>query len=89
MDINSLAHTKWNCKVSHCICTKIQKKNYIWKAEKRYSKYTQHALQKKGSKDYRGRDVSRPCTYAGGNSPKYQHIKFHGIFEGKKHPDDI
>ena len=23
MDMNSLAHTKWNCKVSHCICTKV------------------------------------------------------------------
>ena len=30
MDINSLAHTKWNCKYHIVICTKVSQKTNIW-----------------------------------------------------------
>ena len=28
-DINSLSHTKWNCKISHSVCAEIPKKGIL------------------------------------------------------------
>ena len=30
MDVNSLAHTEWNCKYHIVICTKVSQKTNIW-----------------------------------------------------------
>ena len=58
MDSNNLSHTKWNCKYHiYCICTKIQKENYIWTVETGHSEYIKHAMQKKRGTHSRSRDV--------------------------------
>lgn len=87
MDVNSLAHTKWNCKYHIVFAPKFRRK--IIYGKQRYSKYTQYALQKKRGKNSGGRDVPRPCAYAGGDTAEHQYIKFHRIFKGKKYSYDI
>lgn len=37
-DDKSLAHTRWNCKQSYCIYTKISTKSNLWAITKRYWK---------------------------------------------------
>ena len=29
IDVNSLAHTKWDCKVSYSVCTEVQAKSIL------------------------------------------------------------
>ena len=41
-------------------------------------------MRVEGSKDYRSRNMSRPCTYACGNTAKNKHIKIYGISKRKK-----
>ena len=37
----------------------------------------------------RSRSVSGSCAHAGRDTTKNERIKFHGIFEREKQPDDI
>lgn len=86
-DTNSLSHTKWNCKYHIVFAPKYRRK--VFYKEKRSRRNTTNIVRVEESKDSRGRSMSRSCTYAGRNPTEDISIKFYGVFEGKKQPDDI
>lgn len=86
-DTNSLSHTKWNCKYHIVFAPKYRRK--VFYKEKRSRRNTTNIVRVEESKDSRGRSMSRSCTYAGRNPAEDISIKFYGVFEGKKQPDDI
>ena len=87
MDINSLAHTKWNCKYHIVFAPKYRRKvaygltKKHYKDETGYSKYFKYAMQKKKCRNSRGRDMPRPCAYACEDTTKFKCFKFCRVFE--------
>ncbi len=48
MDKNSLAHTQWECKVSHRICAKISAASDLWSIWQEIGKILQELCERKG-----------------------------------------
>ena len=66
------------------VCAKVSTKSILWREESGDRKDTKTAMRMEGSKHNRGRDVPRPCAYAGGNTAKDSSIELYGVFKGKK-----
>ena len=89
MDINSLAHTKWNCKYHIVFAPKYRRKVSVWEDETGYCEYFKYAMQKKRCRNSRGRDMPRPCAYACKDTTKFKCFKFCRVFERKKYTYDL
>ena len=80
MDVNSLAHTKWECKY-HIVFAPKYRRQIIYKAIRADVGEILGSLCR--------RMLPRSYTYACKNSAKVFCIRNSRIFEGKKFPDDI
>ena len=89
MDINSLAHTKWNCKYHIVFAPKYRRKVSIWEDETGYCEYFKYAMQKKRCRNSRGRDMPRPRAYACKDTTKFKCFKFCRVFEREKYTYDL
>jgi len=81
MDVNSLSHTKWNCKYHIVFAPKFRRKVAYGQLKQDIANILSTLC--------RSRDMSRLCSYAGRNTTKYECFKFCGISERKKYIDDI
>ena len=88
MDVNSLSHTKWNCKYHIVFAPKFRRKIAYGQLKQDIANILSMLCKRKGVNS-RSRNMSRSCTYACGNPTKYECIKFCGIFKREKHIDDI
>ena len=68
-DMNSLIHTKRNCKY-HIVYAPNYKEKII-----------KDVVRMEKSKEHISRSMSRPCTYVGGNTAKTECLKLHGVPE--------
>ena len=63
-DINSLDHTSWRCQYHIVFAPQISQTGNISRNKSRHRKNSKETMRAKGSRDYRGRVVPRPCAYA-------------------------
>ena len=82
-DINSLSHTKWNCKYHIVFAPKYRRK------ENRSRSDPAAAMRLERGKDSRGGSMPGSCAYAHRNTTKGGGIKFHRIPQRKEQPDDL
>ncbi len=61
-DINSLSHTKWNCKCHIVFAPKFRRK-VLWREESRNREGITAAMRMERGKDNRGRSVSGSHTF--------------------------
>ena len=90
-DINSLAHTKWNCKYHIVFAPKYRRR--IFYGEKRIAigKILRQLCEWKGVNIIEAEvcPVHRPCTHAAGDTAKIFSINRDGISEGEKQHNDL
>ncbi len=89
MDSNSLSHTKWNCKYHIVFAPKYRRKIAYGKIKQDIANILSMLCKKKRCKNSRGRNMSRPCTYASRNSTTHKCIVFCGAPKRKKYTHDI
>ena len=70
--------------ISHSLCAKIQKANFLWRAQSRSGENIKGIVRMERDNDNRGGSVPKSHTHAGRNTTKRKCIRIHGIFEGKK-----
>ena len=89
-DINSLSHTKWNCKY-HIVFSPKYRRQAIYKTIKADIGQIIRKLCeiKKVEIIHTGKCMFRTHTYIGKNTAEYKCGTVHGIFERKKFLDDI
>ena len=75
--------------VSHRVRAKISQEGVLRRETTRKRGNSANAVQLEKSKDYRGRSMPGPCTYAFGNPAQSGGIEFHGVSERKEQSDDI
>ena len=63
MDINSLAHTKWNCKYHIVFAPKYRRKVAYGKIKQDIANILSMLCKRKGVKNCRSRDMSRSRAY--------------------------
>ena len=88
-DINSLSHTKWNCKYHIVFAPKYRRKVFYQEKRLAVGKDIETIVRMERSKDNRGRSVSRSCAYVGRDTTENVSIKFHGILEREEQHNAI
>ena len=83
------AHYKMELQISYSICTEVQEKSFLQRKEGRGRKNTENPVRAEKDQDYRSRSVSRPRTYAAGNTAKGIGIELHGVPEREKQFNDL
>ena len=83
MDINSLAHTKWNCKY-HIVFAPKYRRKIIYGQLKRDIANILSMLCKLSKQKYAGSH-----TYVSRDSTKHKCVKFRRVFKRKKYANDI
>ena len=83
-DVNSLAHTKWNCKYHIVFAPKYRRQVFLRREEIGNKRDTSEIMSMERSRNYRGRSVSRSYTYDGGNPAQNEHFGIYGLFKRKK-----
>ena len=68
----------------YSICAKIQKANFLWRAQSRSGENIKGIVRMERDNDNRGGSVPKSHTHAGRNITKRKCIRIHGIFERKK-----
>ena len=63
LDVNSLAHTKWECKY-HIVFAPKYRRQVIWEDKARHRSDVKEIVRIQGSGNNRGGGVQRPYTYA-------------------------
>ena len=87
IDVNSLAHTKWDCKYHIVFAPKYRRK--VFYEDKRLE--IREILRRlcEWSKDNRGRGVPGSHTYVGKHPAQNERFGLYGVFERKKCIADI
>ena len=88
-DINSLAHSKWNCKYHIVFAPKYRRMAIYGQIKKDIGKILRQLCEYKEVKNNKRRNVSRSCTYVGRNTTENKYSKFQGIHKRKKYIKDI
>ena len=89
-DINSLSHTKRNCKYHIVsICAEIPEESILQRKESSGGKDIETIMRMERSKDNRSRSMPRPCAHVGGNSAENVSIKFYGVPEREEQHNAI
>ena len=81
MDKNSLAHTQWECKVSHRICAKISAASDLWLDKAGNREDTTGAMRAERDRDNGSGIMRGSCAYAGTNTAEVQCKREHGVSE--------
>lgn len=90
MDVNSLSHTKWNCKYHIVFAPKFRRKIAYGQLKQDIANILSMLCKRKGVNIVEAEICPDHLhTYACGNPTKYECIKFCGIFKREKHIDDI
>jgi putative transposase len=82
VDKNTLSHTTWECKY-HIVFAPKFRRQVIYGKIKADVADTQHVMQEKGSRNNRGRSMSRSYTYARPDTAEYRVSDFMGYLKGK------
>ncbi len=72
-DIHSLAHSKWNCKYHIVFAPKYRRKAMFGEKGREIGAILRELCKWKGVNIIEA-DMSRPCTYVGGDSPENERI---------------
>ena len=75
--------------VSHSNRPKVQAKNHLQPVQERLARNYKDAVQIQASRDIGRAHDARPCTPAVKYPAKDERIKFYGILERKKCPNDV
>ena len=91
MDVNSLSHTRWNCKYHIVFAPKYRRKVIYGQLYKDIANILSSLCKRKGVNIVEAEmcRVSRSCTHVSRDSTKYECLTVRGIFEGKKYINDI
>ena len=87
-DINSLSHTKWNCKYHIVFAPKYRRKIFYYEKREAIGKILRMLCEWKGVKIIIG-SMSRSYTYVIRDTAKDCNIKFYGLSKRKKQYDDV
>ena len=81
IDVNSLAHTKWDCK-SPIVCAPTYRRKVFYE-DKRFGdrRNTEKVMRRERSKDHRGRGMPGSHTYVGKYSAPNEHFGIYGASE--------
>ena len=79
--VNSLAHTKWNCKYHIVFAPKYRRKVFYEGKRIEIREILRTLCRWKGVEVDRGRDMSRSHTHAGKYPAQNERSGIHGIFE--------
>ena len=89
-DINSLSHTKRNCKYHIVsICAEIPEESILQRKESSGGKDIETIMRMERSKDNRGRGVPGSHTYVGKHPAQNERFVFRRILKRKKCAYDI
>ena len=88
-DINSLAHTKWNCKYHIVFAPKYRRKVFYGEKRLEIGAILRSLCEWKKSKYTRGWSVYWPRAYARGNTTQNERVGFYGVFKRKKYRFNI
>ncbi len=79
MDVNSLSHSKWNCKYHIVFAPKFRRKVAYGALRQDIANILSMLCKRKGVNISRSRDMSGTRVYACGDSAKYQRSEFCGL----------
>ena len=79
--INSLAHTKWNCKY-HIVFAPKYRRKVFYEGENRDKGDTENIMSVERCRDNRRRGMYGPYTSIGQHTAENECIRIYGIFEG-------
>lgn len=88
MDINSLAHTKWNCKYHIVFAPKYRRKIIYGQLKRDIANILSMLCKRKGVKIVEA-EVPGLHTYVSRDSTKHKCVKFCRVFKRKKYANDI
>ena len=85
--MNSLAHTKWNCKYHIVFAPKYRRK--VFYEEKRSKRNHKNVMPMERCRDNRRRNMPGSHTFTSKYTSKDEYIGVYGIFKREKQFDDI
>ena len=88
-DVNSLSHTRWNCKYHIVFAPKYRRKVFYKQKREEVGKILRTLCEWKKVGIIEAEVCPGSCAYACGNPAQDKRIKLHGIFEGEEQPDDL
>ena len=88
-DINSLSHTKWNCKYHIVFAPKYRRKVFYQEKRLEIGRILRQLCEWKGGEDYRSRGMSRPYSSICRNTTEDCNIEIYGIPKRKKQHDAV
>lgn len=62
-DVNSLSHTKWNCKYHIVFAPGVSPEGILWREAARDRRNIEDIVQLEKDKDSRSRGMPGPCAY--------------------------
>ena len=83
-DINSLSHTKWNCKYHIVFAPKYRRKVFYREKRTANGKNTAATMRMERRKDYRGRSMPGSYTPFHGDTAENVGIELHGLPQGEE-----
>ena len=87
-DVQSLAHTKWNCKYHIVFAPKYRRMVFYGEKKREIGKILRQLCEWKGV-EIQEAEVCPAYPYAGKHTTKGSSIKFYGISKGQKQCTDI
>ena len=83
-DLNSLAHTKWNCKYHIVFAPKYRRKVFYGEKREAIREIIRTLCSWKGVEIIEGGDMPRPCTFAVKHTAQNERFGIYGIFKRKE-----
>lgn len=75
--------------IPYSVCTEISEEGIFWREAEGDRGNIEDIVQLETDKDYRGRNMPGPYTYAAGDTAKGGGIELYGVFEREKQLNDI
>ena len=88
MDINSLAHTKWNCKYHIVFAPKYRRKIIYGQLKRDIANILSMLCKRKGAKIVEA-EVCPDHIHVSRDSTKHKCVRFRRVFKRKKYANDI
>ena len=82
--INSLAHTKWNCKYHIVFAPKYRRKVFFAEKKGSNQRNTKDAMSVERRRNHRRRSMSRSHPFTSKYPTKNECIRVYGVSKGKK-----
>ena len=88
-DINSLSHTKWNCKYHIVFAPKYRRKVFYREKRVEIGKILRQLCEWRGGEDHRGRGLPGPYSHASGDTAEDLSVELYGLPEGEEQHDAV